>query len=506
MGSTAETGTILEKLFGSIETVADDKARMELLTNLKLAMGTLSRAQLMEHMNNLNLEVLFGCLVSDNSEQIQSTCDILKNLMTVLDPVACLDKYHESITQGFSHDAPEVPALIMSHLTRCIEVDESSLNKYPNLRVAVIGQLASEELNAAKEADKLLMKYGTTKSGKDYFLSQEAVDTFNALLNKKPSISETKKFRVYEVLTNISTLSADHFNTLNTSVGLMNLLITLSFKSDDFLGQINAIEILANLAGCPHGQEALKTAGVFQEIKTLTESLGTEPHGEILLPGIIKFIGKVGAVSLPPTEMTALVMTTILQSGINFPLKTVAVEAFAHIGGTVEGKQYYKNLPNIRKYFELIRELLSIAPTESRTRGLEAMSFLFGSDEANEDCLPHWFNILFHDMSELMDLVRLPFPEMRIAALNFLSSIAHLEWAQRHYLKGAGVIEFLTSRNPEPVKECVYAKFRLVQIIVDSPSAAKILSAENMALLKLYIHQGPFYAHAEATVATAGAE
>lgn len=67
MGSTAETGTILEKLFGSIETVADDKARMELLTNLKLAMGTLSRAQLMEHMNNLNLEVLFGCLVSDNS-------------------------------------------------------------------------------------------------------------------------------------------------------------------------------------------------------------------------------------------------------------------------------------------------------------------------------------------------------------------------------------------------------------------------------------------------------
>lgn len=225
-------------------------------------------------------------------------------------------------------------------------MDESSLNKYPNLRVAVIGQLASEELNAAKEADKLLMKYGTTKSGKDYFLSQEAVDTFNALLNKKPSISETKKFRVYEVLTNISTLSADHFNTLNTSVGLMNLLITLSFKSDDFLGQINAIEILANLAGCPHGQEALKTAGVFQEIKTLTESLGTEPHGEILLPGIIKFIGKVGAVSLPPTEMTALVMTTILQSGINFPLKTVAVEAFAHIGGTVEGKQYYKNLPS----------------------------------------------------------------------------------------------------------------------------------------------------------------
>ncbi len=65
MGST-ETGAVLETLFKKIETVSDDKGRLELLTNLKLAMGTLSRAELMQHMNNLNLETLFACLGSDN--------------------------------------------------------------------------------------------------------------------------------------------------------------------------------------------------------------------------------------------------------------------------------------------------------------------------------------------------------------------------------------------------------------------------------------------------------
>lgn len=129
-------------------------------------------------------------------------------------------------------------------LTRCIEANEASLNKYPALRIAVINQLVSPELGAAKEADKLLTKYGTTDAGKAFFLSQEAVTAFHGLLNRQ-ALSETKKFRVYELLINVSTISKDHFTTLDNSVGLMTLLIDLSFHSDDFLGQINALEILA---------------------------------------------------------------------------------------------------------------------------------------------------------------------------------------------------------------------------------------------------------------------
>ena len=122
----------------------------------------------------------------------------------------------------------------------------------------------------------------------------------------------------------------------------------------------------------------------------------------------------------------------------------------------------------------------------------------------------------------------MPFPDVRISALNCLSSIATLDWAQRHYLRGPGiillkgrkcckwfnffehficsegVIEFLISREPQPEKECVYAKYRLVKIIVDSTSASKNLSPENLAQLKVFVNQGPFYAPMESAVATAG--
>ena len=57
---------MLSSIFIEIGKTEDGKQRLELLTNLQTAMGNLSRAQLIEHMNNLNLELLFACLDSDN--------------------------------------------------------------------------------------------------------------------------------------------------------------------------------------------------------------------------------------------------------------------------------------------------------------------------------------------------------------------------------------------------------------------------------------------------------
>jgi len=258
--------------------------------------------------------------------------------------------------------------------------------------------------------------------------------------------------------------------------------------------------------GCPHGQEVLKGAGVFAEFKKMCDNIASVQNGEILLPGIIKFIGKIGAVSLPPKEMVALVLKNLAESGKDFSVKTVSIEAFSFIGSTLEGKQYYKTLPDIKKYFKLIRELIMSegSPTSHRARAMDAMAFMFGSDEMNEDCLPHWFNVVIHDMSEVFDMAKLPFPELRLAALTFMAAVAHLEWAQRHYLRGAGVVEFLISRSPEPLKECVYAKYRLVKILVDSSTTSKFLTPEKMAELRVYIQQGPFYSPSESAVATMG--
>jgi len=50
------------------------------------------------------------------SDQIQSTCEILKRLMLILDPVESLHKYHESINLGLSHPVTDVRALVVAHV------------------------------------------------------------------------------------------------------------------------------------------------------------------------------------------------------------------------------------------------------------------------------------------------------------------------------------------------------------------------------------------------------
>ena len=104
----------------------------------------------------------------------------------------------------------------------------------------------------------------------------------------------------------------------------------------------------------------------------------------------------------------------------------------------------------------------------------------------------------------MFGLVQQPFPDLRLSALNFLKAVAPLEWAQRHYLREAGVIEFLTNRDAEPDKECLFVKYEIVCIIADSAAAAKILTPENYGRLKIYKDQGPFYAPATSAVATEG--
>lgn len=112
--------------------------------------------------------------------------------------------------------------------------------------------------------------------------------------------------------------------------------------------------------------------------------------------------------------------------------------------------------------------------------------------------------MLFPQISVLFDLVQQPFPDIRLSSLNFLTAIAPLEWAQRHYLRTAGIVEFLTNRDAEPNKDCLHAKYKIVCIISDSPNASTLLSPENYGRLKIYKDQGPFYAAALSAVATEG--
>jgi 26S proteasome non-ATPase regulatory subunit 5 len=495
----AEITEILNKIAES-----PDENRKDLLETLRTALSRYTRAEQLDVMSNISIDVLFECLGSSDEEQIELTCSILKNLMFVLDPVDCLQKYHESILQGFHHPMPDVRSLVVAQLNRCIETSAASIDilcsEYQDLIIASINQLASDELSSAKGASEFLINLARLTPGSNFLLGPAGIDSFKKILSN-PRYSEMIRFRLYDTLARLAGISPEHSEKLDERNLIILPLSEVAFNSNDPLNQMNALEILSTLAETKHGIDAVEKAGVFEKLAKLCHNWRDDPMSGLIFPGVLKFIGKIGAIQPPKDELTAIVIDAILNSDDDVPLITVALESLAYIGCTIEGKAYLDQKPSLKSCFDKSRTILEDAPSEFRCRVMDAFAVLFGTAEENQSFLPRWFVLIFPRISVLFSLVQQPFPDIRLSALHFLGAIAHLEWAQKHYLRIPGVLEFLIDRSCEPNKDCALAKFKIVSIIVESPTVTKILSMEDMGRLKIHIDQGPFYATAQATVA-----
>merc|ERR1719412_2457591 len=62
---------------------------------------------------------------------------------------------------------------------------------------------------------------------------------------------------------------------------------------DDILVQLNAIEILSDFAESKHGLIYLENKGVLKDMDNLLSRSSSSPMANYLLPGFIKFFGRV---------------------------------------------------------------------------------------------------------------------------------------------------------------------------------------------------------------------
>lgn len=403
-----------------------------------------------------------------------------------------------------------VISFLIDKMDKCLESDtvvQSLTSTHSNLILAVIRQHTFPELSVANKASIFIVKLASNHFGAEYLAGDESLSQFLDLVSSTCNRS-VERYRVYDTLAKLATVSPELFERIQTSLNLAPTLSDLVFGNSDPLGGANALEILATLAGTPFGLEAVKQIGVVERIERMTQELEMNPLSSLLFPEILKFIGKVGVNQLPPQRLREIVLESVMRRDMEMYVTTVAVEALTLMGCTKEGKQYLFGKEQTIDCFKRASDIVQNAQTEYRVRILDAMTILFGTDDVigsgHQYCLPHWFNLLFPQISTLFELVQQPFPDIRLSSLNFLTVVAPLEWAQRHYLSTPGIVEFLTNRDAEPNKECLIAKYKIVSIIADSKSAAKILKAEDYGRLKIYKDQGPFYSPATSAVATEG--
>ena len=83
----------------------------------------------------------------------------------------------------------------------------------------------------------------------------------------------------------MSIAKASSLNHISSS-GFLQLLVN-EITTGDILTQLNALEILSQLAMCDHGLRFLQEAGIVDKLSYLLSSAQTDPMAAVILPGKI---------------------------------------------------------------------------------------------------------------------------------------------------------------------------------------------------------------------------
>ncbi|ODM86582.1 Ribosomal RNA small subunit methyltransferase A [Orchesella cincta] len=176
MGSAETVETLVQKLAKS----TDAAELTELVLSLKTALGHFSRAELAEKIvsNESLVETLFGCLSPDPDHEllVQNSCDILKQLMVIANPVEILTRYGKDMLEGLDqHPLPDVRVLVIAQLDRCLETEiatELLCNNHAGIILSAIRQHTYPDLAVAKQATKFLIKLAATKPGGEFLVER----------------------------------------------------------------------------------------------------------------------------------------------------------------------------------------------------------------------------------------------------------------------------------------------------------------------------------------------
>jgi len=505
----------MEKLTRLISELQFSQDRGLLLSHLKPALSACSRAELRATLPNVNLEVIFNCLNTiDKEEEIQLTCDILQQLLQHLDPGIILDRYLAVMERGLSHPSNSVIILILQQLNRCSQ-DEDLI--HPMVQSTVFGQATSTisgELSVSKETISFLVSLAETPVGLTALVSNQTTEHLQALA----ATNDTVKFRVLEVMVRVSQMSKDHLAAVEKT-GFLNKIVKEVFV-DDILVQLNAIELLTQLALTHQGMKYLSETGVIRHLESLLEAPSNDPMAAFILPGIIKFFGNIAHIRPKqvlmeyPSFVTTLFTMTESKDDVQ---KTVAFETIGYVGISLEGKLSLAEIGNqMTDCIERFGELICDSSTEIRIRAMNAFSSLIKLDKENQSpeylsLTESWYRGVTsrrnarQPMDIIVNIARQPFPDLRLAAFQLMLVVAGQEWGRREICRHPGLLEFLLDRGTEREKLGKEAKYEIVEVIANSDNIGSMVEQEVVLQLKKFVKEGPFFVKVQSEVAYEGA-
>nr|XP_054092397.1 26S proteasome non-ATPase regulatory subunit 5 [Callithrix jacchus] len=495
-----------------LREVARLEAPLEELRALHSVLQAVPLNELREQAAELRLGPLFSLLNENHREKTTLCVSILERLLQAMEPVHVARNLRVDLQRGLTHPDDSVKILTLSQVGRIVENSDAVTEILNNAELLkqIVYCIGGENLSVAKAAIKSLSRISLTQAGLEALFESNLLDDLKSVMKT----NDVVRYRVYELIVEISSVSPESLNYCTTS-GLVTQLLR-ELTGEDVLVRATCIEMVTSLAYTHHGRQYLAQEGVIDQISNIIVGADSDPFSSFYLPGK-KFFGNLAVMDSPQQtcERYPVFMEKVFEmiESQDPTMIGVAVDTVGILGSNVEGKQVLqKTGTRFERLLVRLGHQAKNASMELKIRCLDAISSLLylPPEQQTDDLLrmtEYWFSSLSRDPLELFrGISSQPFPELHCAALKVFTAIANQPWAQKLMFNSPGFVEYVVDRSVEHDKASKDAKYELVKALANSKTIAEIFGNPNYLRLRTYLSEGPYYVKPISTTAVEGAE
>ncbi|EDL08629.1 proteasome (prosome, macropain) 26S subunit, non-ATPase, 5, isoform CRA_c, partial [Mus musculus] len=187
------------------------------------------------------------------------------------------------------------------------------------------------------KAIKSLSRISLTQAGLEALFESNLLDDLKNVMKT----NDVVRYRVYELIIDISSVSSESLNYCTTS-GLVTQLLK-ELTGEDVLVRATCIEMVTSLAYTHHGRQYLAQEGVIDQISNIIVGADSDPFSGFYLPGFVKFFGNLAVMDSPQQicERYPVFLEKVFEMADSQDptMIGVAVDTVGILGSSVEGKQ-----------------------------------------------------------------------------------------------------------------------------------------------------------------------
>lgn len=506
--ATVSVSEMLEKL-----SIATDEERKELLEQARPhLLAPDAGFKFKQHLEQGNFSVIFQCLKTNDKTVVLATTEILSRIFEFIDPAIVMEKYSDFLLQGLEHDLPQVKEVMIGVINRCLSSTSDARNtilEKKTLLATAAKCLIDKELSVSKQAHKMLKTLAAIRNsqGQVHLFLEPFLSCSKEMLEVT---DDALKLRVLELFVEVSNMSQEHLE-LATKERLLQSLFEDLKKDDDVLVQLNALEIISNLAESKQGFQYLSSLNILQNMDARLNQVASGSMAHFLMPGYIKFFGRIAhhspsIFSSAYPNFSAILLTMLNSDDQDGQI--LALEVLGHIALTQEGKKMLLMQNSLRsQFFDVLRSKIKSGTSDAKARALSVFVDVVRNVELIEDMDEVHSRELFETlqgsetMTYITDLAKKPFPDISSGAFDILVAICVYPWAVQQMLNIGGFFEYLLDRSTAKDKEGKEHKYHLISAICCQREVNNLVPPEILKEFRLYVKQGPFYVEATVQVA-----